>query len=298
MTGIEVYHSSKYFDKEHFSIVKFEEFAEDEAIYHSHDFVEICYVYAGTGYHVVGGKKHKVAKGDLFIINYDMTHTFYRKNTDTLITYNLLFTPSFLDEILIDLNDFNSLTMSYLFKDVWSGDSLREDLKLKDEDLIDFDLLINRMYREYTQKKQGYMNIIRAYMIELIIKILRYFNGMSEGDIVIEKKVSAIESIMDYLQINYSRGFNLNDLALKSFFSKNYLCKIFKETTGITITEYMQTLRVNEASKLLENSSKTIIEIALEVGFSDYKSFNRVFKRIKGMSASQYRSMLTSASGN
>ncbi|HHY81627.1 MAG TPA: AraC family transcriptional regulator [Clostridiales bacterium] len=299
MIRVEKYHSSKYFEEDQFSIIRFEEFAEKDAVYHSHDFVEICYVYSGTGYHLVGGKKSKVSKGDLFIINYDMTHTFYRDNdSDKLITYNILFTPSFLDEMLIELNDFNSLTMSYLFKDAWSNDVVKEDLRLRGEDQADFDILINRMYNEYTLRKKGYINIIRAYMIELIIKILRCFYGKSKDDNVAEKKVTAIDSIMSYLQTNYSKGFDLNELALKCFLSKNYLCKIFKEITGITITEYMQSLRIAEAAKLLETTDRKITDIALEVGFSDYKSFNSVFKRIKGKTASQYRNAILKNSLN
>ncbi|MGI6570579.1 MAG: AraC family transcriptional regulator [Caldicoprobacterales bacterium] len=293
MFRVEKYPSSKYFEEDQFSIVRFEEFTKEEAVYHYHDFVEICYVYSGTGYHLVSDKTHKVSKGDLFIINYDMTHTFYRENDEEkLVTYNILFTPSFLDKMLIDLNDFSSLTMSYLFKDNWNTDILQEDLKLRGEDQADFDLLVNRIYNEYTLRKKGYINIIRAYMIELIIKILRYFNCKNEDESIQEKKVMAIDSIMNYLQTHYSRGFDLNELALKCFFSKNYLCKIFKEITGITITEYMQTLRITEASKLLETTDKKITDIAMEVGFSDYKSFNSVFKRIKGITASQYRNSI------
>jgi transcriptional regulator GlxA family with amidase domain len=54
----------------------------------------------------------------------------------------------------------------------------------------------------------------------------------------------------------------------------------------------MQTLRITEASKLLETTDKKITDIAMEVGFSDYKSFNSVFKRIKGITASQYRNSI------
>ncbi len=284
------YISDNYFEKDNFAIIRFDEFAENEAVFHSHDFVEICYVAKGSGYHIVGNKKDKVRKGYLYLINYDMSHTFYREeDSDSLVTYNILFTPGFLDEVLIDLNDFNSLTKSYLFSDVFKEELTQADLRLSGEDLADFDMLIRRMYHEYKMKKTGYMNIIRAYMIELLIKIMRYYSDKSEGDVIVEKNMHAIDSIIAYLHSNYSKGFSLNELALNSFFSKNYLCKIFKETTGITITEYMQTLRMNEAYRLLETTDMTITQIALEVGFHDYKSFNKVFQRTYRKSPSQIR---------
>lgn len=257
---------------------------------HTHDFVEICYVCSGSGYHLVDNKEYKVFKGDLFIINYDMAHTFYSISEDNpVITYNIMFKPGFLDEILINLNDFNGLPKSFLFKNLWDEDYSEEDLRLNSEEQKDFDYLIGNMYREYTLQQDGYMNIIRAYIIELIVKIMRFYKDRAENEKSIRIKSSFIDTIIRHLHENYDKSLSLNELALKSFFSKNYICKVFKETTGTTITEYLQLLRINEACTLLETTDKKIVEIGLEVGFSDYKAFNTLFKRVKGMLPKEYR---------
>lgn len=275
-----------------FTINRYIEPVKEESSPHTHDCVEISYVCSGSGYHLVDGKEYRVYKGDLFILNYDMSHTFYSISEDSpVITYNIMFKPGFLDELLLDFNNFNSLTMSFLFRSIWREDSIGEDLRLSTEEQQDFDQLISNIYREYTIEPAGFRDIIRAYMVELIIKIMRCFNSRAEKNNSVKSKASIIDSILIHLHENYNKAYSLNEIALKSFFSKNYICKLFKNATGTTIGDYVQSLRIEEACKLLEVSGKKITDIGYEVGFSDYKSFNSLFKKVKGMLPKEYRAM-------
>ena len=287
------FRSSDYFvNQEPFYINRFEEYTEVNYTYHSHDFVEICYVCAGSGYHIIDGREYKVVKGDLFIINCDISHTFYKlAKTDIMTTYNIVFKPCFFDGMLINFNDFNSLNMSYLFKDVFQEDPLKEDLRLTAEEQRDMDRLMENIYNEYSLRLDGYMNIIRAYMMEFLIKIMRYSKARSMSGEYAMKNPAVIDSIVDYLNRNYSKKVTLNDIALNSFISKNYLCKFFKKITGTTVHEYIQQIRINEACILLTGSGMSVVDIALKVGFSDYKAFNTVFKRIRGMIPKEYRKL-------
>lgn len=277
-------------NNEIFYINRVNEFIKDSCVYHSHDFVEICYVCTGKGYHLVDGRQYKVYKGDLFIINYDISHTFYKESpNDTLITYNIIFKPGFLDYALINSNEFNSLTMSYLFRNLYTDDFIKEDLRLNLDEQEDLGSLIIDMYREYTLLRTGYMGIIRAYMIELILKIMRCFSNRTPNTKCFNENAGIINSALEYLNENYSKSLSLNDLAIKCFLSKNYFCRLFKETTGMTMSEYVQSLRVNEACKLLKTTDKRLTDIALEIGFNDYKLFCSNFKRLKGMRPGEYK---------
>jgi len=278
-----------------FGIIKFEEFCEEDIVFHSHDFVEICYVFEGCGCHCVNDKRHLVSKGDLFIINYDMTHTFFRAaDCEKLVTFNLLLASSFLDNLQVDFSDFDSSSMSFVFNDLWNACGDNEAFHLSLREQFEFDALFEKMNTENTKKKPGYKNIISAGVTEMLTMIMRHFSHYKQSDTAIQKKSAVIESIKNYLHVNFSSGFDLEDLARKSFFSKNYLCKIFKEITGHTISDYMIRLRINEACEMLKDPNKKILSIALEVGFSDYKSFNVAFKRIMNISASEYRQQYNS----
>lgn len=144
------------------------------------------------------------------------------------------------------------------------------------------------IFREYMLEQPGYLSIIRAYLHTLIIKIMRNFFKKSSSDIAVDKRASTVRSIIEHLKTNFSRNLSLDELALKTFYSKNYLCRLFKDITGTTLSEYVQTLRVEEACRLLLMGKK-MSDIALEVGFSDYKSFYNTFKRVKGKAPSQFK---------
>jgi AraC family L-rhamnose operon transcriptional activator RhaR len=290
-----VYESVRYFKQgEAFGIVRFNEVLKDQVRYHTHDCIEICYVASGYGYHRMGNEVQRVTRGDLFIINYAVSHSFYREQEhDNLVTYNLLFKPGFIDKELALSNDFNSLKLSYLFNGFWKQPLSRASLQLSQEEKNELEPLIDNLYQEYTAQRAGCSSIIRAYMIELIVRIIRTmeFEAVSPE---ISKKAGAIHEIVRYLQKHYSESISLNELSNKTFFNKNYFCKVFKEITGVTVTEYVHNLRIEAACKLLEISDKKIVEISSDVGFSDYKAFYTVFNKIVGMPPRDYRKRIMS----
>jgi transcriptional regulator GlxA family with amidase domain len=65
----------------------------------------------------------------------------------------------------------------------------------------------------------------------------------------------------------------------------------FKTATGCTLIDYVQNLRVEEAKRLLEQSSIAVDQIAADVGYENTAFFRRLFKRSTGLAASQYRRM-------
>ena len=72
--------------------------------------------------------------------------------------------------------------------------------------------------------------------------------------------------------------------------SPDYLKHLFAEVLGMPLTEYLNRFRISSAcEKLRQSDAIGIEEIAAEEGYSDAKYFARVFKKIKGMSASEYR---------
>ncbi|TNJ66520.1 helix-turn-helix domain-containing protein [Paenibacillus hemerocallicola] len=286
------YNSLNYFRPgELFAIIRYHEPVKEHRIYHSHDFVELCYVAGGNGYHILDGKEYRVTRGDLFIINYDVSHAFYRESvSDDLIIYNILFKPGFVDESLIDFNDFNSLSLSYLFNGVLDK-PIHPTLKLTFEDIREFEALIHKIYTEYSERRSGYISIIRAYMIEFIILMMRCFDRCPDNR-EMSKRLDAIYAAMDFLKENYTQSFHLGNLASKSFFSKNYFCKLFKDTAGMTVTEFVQKLRIEEACKMMENPNKKMTDISMAIGFADYKSFYTAFTKLVGMPPSEYRKRL------
>lgn len=200
-----------------------------------------------------------------------------------------MFKPGFFDGTLINFNDFGSIVLSYLFRNICEEDYERENLRLYTEEMSSFEYIIESIYKEFSEKPAGYTNFIRAYMIQLIIMMMRSVKNHLENQVSVDNSSSMINTVITHLQKNFSQALNLNELSMKSFYSKNYLCTLFKETTGITISQYVQNLRIREACRLLESSTAKIVDIADQVGFTDYKSFNVSFKKIMGITPKEYR---------
>ena len=104
------------------------------------------------------------------------------------------------------------------------------------------------------------------------------------------KQAKVIEVKM-YLEEHYMEKISLDVLAEQFFINKYYLSKLFKESYGMTINAYILSVRITRAKQLLRFSDRTIDEIGEKVGIADGNYFARVFKKIEGVTPSEYRKM-------
>lgn len=129
-------------------------------------------------------------------------------------------------------------------------------------------------------------------MIELIIvlsnSIKHRFAGRGKEQSTTEKK---FEKIRVFLKCNYNRVITLNEIADYMNMNKSSLCTFMRKHTGMTLTEYLNGIRLSIASEYLLNLDDTISSIAYRVGFSDITYFNRLFRKKYGLSPSQYKKL-------
>ncbi|MBK9137433.1 MAG: helix-turn-helix domain-containing protein [Verrucomicrobia bacterium] len=104
-----------------------------------------------------------------------------------------------------------------------------------------------------------------------------------------------VQKAKEFIQQHQSEELSLTDVAEAVNASTFYFCKVFKKATGINFTDYVSRVRIERAKNLALNPNLRISEIAFEVGFQSLTHFNRVFKRITGVSPTVYRSHLPTA---
>lgn len=108
-----------------------------------------------------------------------------------------------------------------------------------------------------------------------------------------EKAASTYEdilpSILLYVDEHYLEPFTLEDLASHLGFHPSYVSRLFSERVHCTLTHYVMELRVSYAKHLLQNTEKSITEIAYECGFATQRTFNRVFQRLVNSSPREFR---------
>lgn len=105
---------------------------------------------------------------------------------------------------------------------------------------------------------------------------------------VSRKRMELIE-IKKHLDEHYAEKITLDDLAKRFFINKFYLSKIFKETYGTTVNNYLISKRITRAKQLLRFTDMTVDEIGVAVGMGDANYFSRMFRKVEGSSPSEYR---------
>lgn len=124
------------------------------------------------------------------------------------------------------------------------------------------------------------LSIISLQLTEFLNRLL--LETMSDEPDIISKAKSIIAD-------NIDKKITLTDISNEVHVSVFYFCKIFKQSTGMTFTEYVNRQRIELAKGELKNTRKPITEIAYAVGFQSLSHFNRCFLKFTGESPSQYR---------
>ncbi|MBO9610825.1 MAG: response regulator [Paenibacillaceae bacterium] len=100
---------------------------------------------------------------------------------------------------------------------------------------------------------------------------------------------SLITRLKDYLRKNYNHNISLAELSDSFFINPSYLSTLFKKETGINFSDYTIQLRIDNAKSLLKHSDLSIQEISEKVGYTDYRYFCTVFKKLTGDTPLKYR---------
>ncbi|MCL1794376.1 MAG: AraC family transcriptional regulator [Oscillospiraceae bacterium] len=289
-----IIYKKDYLDKNcSFGISYVNESLNNPEMFHIHEFIEICYVAGGCGKHDIDGYTSDAGKGDLFIIDLDMGYQFYSENPDdNLMTYNVMFTSGFINDFEFTGDEFKDFNKFRLFKNFFPRLSPKHDLHFDFGEQSEIEYIISRIYDEYQKKQIGYIPVIKGYLTVFIAKIMQGLSKYSSDDVfrLYDTNHEMIQKIIENIRQNYQSKINLDELAQKSLFSKGHLCNTFKKETGMTLSEYINRLRIQEACKTIENDPHiNLSELAYKIGFGGYKQFYKIFVEIVGMSPKEKR---------
>lgn len=113
-------------------------------------------------------------------------------------------------------------------------------------------------------------------------------NPQSQDESALSYKLN---QIVHYIEEHFSEKITLNQLSEDFSISKFYLAREFKKEYGMTLIQYILAKKITQAKALLRYSNLPIEEIALQCGIGDASYFNKVFKKMEGMTASHYRKL-------
>lgn len=235
--------------------------------HHYHNYYEFYFLTSGTCRYLIGNTTYDLLAGDIVIIPKGIIHktaydspTYQRK----LICCSSHFMPSAIIDLLF--------SMPNIYRNSETATTIQHYLKM--------------IEGEYQSQLPFREEVLTHYFQLLLLTLVR---GLSHATSV-TKANTQISEILDYLKKNYKNSCDLNQIASQFSISSEHLSRIFKKETGMNFSEYRTILRLQEAERLLKNnSSLTIVEVALESGFNDSNYFSQKFKEFYGVSPSKFR---------
>ena len=98
------------------------------------------------------------------------------------------------------------------------------------------------------------------------------------------------EDIVAYIREHYTEELSMQDVARAMNYSDAYFCKLFKQCFKVNFSAWLNEFRVEKAKELLSATRLSVREVSIACGYADANYFARVFKRVTGMTPSEYRS--------
>lgn len=253
---------------------------ESENNYHKHDFIEIGIILKGEGVYHLNDEYVPVKEGDVLIFNPGIGHeSIIREGEEGRLEYFIgLADVSFchMRENQIELKDGGNVLHT-------SGKTRREIFQL-----------CEKMEKENTERKPGSYFMLKAYLTQLLLHIVREeiepVPAMKGREFESTGKKYVAAQIADYLDEHYAEKISLDQIAANMYLSPYYISKIFKSEIGESPIHYLIRVRLEHAKELLElKEDFGIAEIAEKVGYDDAYHFSKLFKKTYGMSPLKYR---------
>lgn len=235
---------------------------------HYHEYFELYFLENGERYHNIDDSIYKTLSGDFMLFT---PLTLHRSYGDTDVSFSrtvIYFTP---EKVLYpDLSNvlFNSTGM------------YRPDKRT----LHIMRRYIFEMLEEQSVPGQLHDNYIQTLLNMMLFEITRMSQVKQIND-----TSDRISRIIRYINVAYASEITLRDLASRFYINEYYLCHEFKKYTNRSIGTYISNTRIINAQRLFMETKLNVTQVAQRTGFTNLTNFNRVFKKITGMTPSEYR---------
>ena len=157
---------------------------------------------------------------------------------------------------------------------------------------LDYQNLFRTMINELQMCKENYEEVLETYLRLIFIMLKRHLANATKSDNA--RVVEEIDKATMYFNEHYSEDISIDEYAQNNHVSVSWFIRNFKQCTGSTPMQYILSKRIYNAEILLHNSTYNVTEIAEIVGYDNPLYFSRIFKKVKGISPSEYRKNISS----
>ena len=251
---------------------------------HNHSVYELNFVENAKGVRrIVGDSQEVIGDYDLCLITSpDLEHVWEQNecHSDDIREITVQFDFSMSDETLFGRNPYASITR--MMQEAKKGLSVPLQAIMKVYGMLD----------TLSSVKDGF------YAVQQFLTILyelsrcenaRTLASSSYAKVTVEDDSRRILKVKNFISKNYMDELRLPELASLAGMSSSAFSRFFKLHTGRNISEYIIDLRLGYAARMLVDTAKSISEIGFDCGFNNLSNFNRIFKKKKGCSPSEFR---------
>ena len=247
---------------------------------HWHSAMEIMYILEGEVDVTVGGQTTVLLPGDVYLVDCAVPHS--TKSLDGNKAVLIQIPYPLLDRYIPDI------TSRRFGFDCHSQNPI---VRTKILQLIE---IIKQMQIVFEIKPDGEILRFNSLVFEFLFQI--YHNFSQEMETVEAQKENKtfgrIQTILDYLDDNYSSPISLDEISKVACLQKEYFCHFFKKNMGITYTNYLNDLRLSKIRDDLVDTDLPVKLILEKHGFSNYKLFRKMFSETFGCTPTTYRKKL------
>lgn len=244
---------------------------------HSHSSIEIHFLMEGSHIFFLDAGAVHVGSGQGIIMPPNCRHRLYNSG-GRFVRYVLNCTITAIDE---------NPEALFLQEALCSGNVWRFDITRVMADLL------NECAREAADALNGYVSMIEINVLKVLLLLARVRTGWRKAEYSVVRKSTfsrrTAEGIKDFIDQNVRRRLTVNNVAEHMHMSTKQLQRVFKQEYGVTVYQMISQMRLQEAKKMLRETSLTIGEISACLEFSTEQSFCRFFKHVEGQSPDAYR---------
>lgn len=259
--------------------------------YHNHPEIELVLILKGKGKRIVGDHIDRFKKNDLVLVGQYLPHEWlcdreYYEHPDGFqgegIVYQ--FVQDFLGSKFFEIPE--NVNLKRLLNE--SNRGLKFHGKTKEK-------IIELMTQNYEQD-----GIDRLYSLFSIFRILsktKEYTILSSLGFMEPFRIEGnhpMQKALEFIHQNFNREVSIKELLSVTSMSNTAFCIAFKKSYRMTFKEYVLNIRIGYACKLLTDDTLNIAQIAYNSGFENISNFNRQFKKLKGITPSQFQNKLES----
>ena len=250
---------------------------------HLHDRCEIVYIHSGRGTFFIDDTLYEKAPGDLFLIPGGTIHRAFPDAADPIVSTAVFFAPAFAEPAVPD----GSYAPLGCFEEARRARRCRlvppEPLRERIEALLE------EIHEELAAARPGYREAVRLALCRLLLLLNRHLLPERDGAPGSGIGPTWLREALRTIDAKPEAAGSLSELAARAGVSAAHFARVFKQHTGMNVTDFVNAKRVMLAKELLRGTDRSVGAVAERCGFDSLPHFHRVFKALTGMTPGAYR---------